>query len=232
MQSSRTKKIIIGVVLVAVALIGASIFKGNKGTPAPTTGLVADRVDGPVGLEESAVSNDEFFATLLSVRSIRIDTSLFSNPAFLYLKDHPVVLGTDTVGRTNPFAAIGTDPAPSAPPTSISSGSTTAGSAPVMQSQTTGVETLQPGKITATSAELGAVVSFPNGTGPAVLVFDYGTTQEVSSSTESVILELGDRVLLPLNGLLPNTRYYVRASLLYGTQTLRGSIMSFTTRAQ
>lgn len=225
------KKIIIGVVIVVVALIGASLFKGGSGTPEPTAGLVADRVDGPVGLGDGTGVNDEFFATLLNIRSIRIDTSLFNNPAFLYLKDHPVVLGTDTVGRPNPFAAIGTDPAPSAPlSATISSG--TSGSTPVMQTQTTGVETLQPGKLTATSAELGAVVSFPIGTGPAVLVFDYGTTQEVPASTESVILENGDRVLLPLIGLSPNTRYYVRASLLYGTQTLRGSIMSFTTRAQ
>ncbi|HSE56661.1 MAG TPA: hypothetical protein VLB02_01075 [Candidatus Paceibacterota bacterium] len=233
MATSRTKKIIIGVAIVAVAAVGATMI-GGKDTPAPTTGgLVSNRVDSGIAVgTQPTAGNDEFLATLLSIRSIRVDTSLFKNPAFLYLKDHPVVLGTETVGRSNPFAPIGNDPVFEAPAGTISVGGQQQPAAPSSSSQTAGVETLQPGKITAKSAEFGAVVSFPNGTGPVVLVFDYGTTEAVPYSTESVILESGDRILLPLTGLTAGTRYYVRASLLYGSQTLRGSVMSFTTKTQ
>ncbi len=227
MISKQVKKILIGLAVVALAILGIA-YGGRGSTSQESTGLTSSRVDGPIEEGVVAQSNDEFLSMLLNVRNITIDTSLFKNEAFLYLKDHPIVLGTDTIGRPNPFAPVGTDPlyqnVSVNQPTSQQFGSTAL--------PATGIETLQPGKVRATSAELGASVNFPAGTGPAVVTFEYGTSEASFVPTESLIINAAGTVTLPVSGLLRNTKYFVRASLGYGTQTLRGSIMSFTTPAQ
>lgn len=67
----------------------------------------------------------EFLSILLSVRSIKLDDSIFSDPAFLSLRDSSIELVPDgSEGRPNPFAPIGSDVAdvPPAPPMSEASG--------------------------------------------------------------------------------------------------------------
>lgn len=50
-----------------------------------------------------------------NVSGIRLDTSIFSNPAFLSLRDSSVILiPRGNEGRPNPFAPIGVDNAPNA----------------------------------------------------------------------------------------------------------------------
>ena len=46
-----------------------------------------------------------------SIKNITIDTSVFQNRAYIALRDYPVTLGSETVGRVNPFAPIGVDSA-------------------------------------------------------------------------------------------------------------------------
>jgi len=68
----------------------------------------------------------DFLSLLLNVKSIRLDDSIFADPAFLSLRDSSIMLIPDgTEGRPNPFAPIGSDiiaapvavPAPDAPVT-------------------------------------------------------------------------------------------------------------------
>lgn len=230
MLSPRVKKIVIGVGILIVVVLAASLLGGKNNGEAPAGGLATSRVDGPIGISGAdAVRNDEFLNTLSSVRGITIDTSIFQDPAFLFLKDHPVILGSDTIGRPNPFAPLGSDqPLENSSLPSPQGGTFGKTVAP----GTTGIETLTPSKVTATSAEFSASVGFPEGTGPAVVIFEYGTTQATTTPTESLIIDNPGSISLRVNGLAPGTTYYLRAVLLYGTQTLRGALVSFATPAR
>lgn len=52
----------------------------------------------------------DFLPLLLSVKNIKLDDSIFTNPAFLSLIDSSIVLTpSGDEGRPNPFAPLGTD---------------------------------------------------------------------------------------------------------------------------
>jgi hypothetical protein len=61
---------------------------------------------------------NEFLTLLLSVKSIRLDDSIFSNGIFNTLRDSSIILTPDaTIGRPNPFAPLGNDFVPIIPAT-------------------------------------------------------------------------------------------------------------------
>lgn len=65
----------------------------------------------PVG---SPASTQNFLSLLLNVKTIKLDDSIFSDPAFASLHDSSIILIPDTtVGRPNPFAQFGNDVTPS-----------------------------------------------------------------------------------------------------------------------
>ena len=108
-MSSTLKNTII-FVLVFVAIGGGYYFFAGKKTD--TTGLTA--INPVTGLEDATAGQSgvggEFLTTLLNIRSIQLDGTLFTNPAFRSLQDFTTDL-VDTVdaGRPNPFAPIGAD---------------------------------------------------------------------------------------------------------------------------
>jgi hypothetical protein len=54
----------------------------------------------------------DFLSLLLNVKNIKLDDSIFSDPAFINLRDSSITLVPDAViGRPNPFAQFG-DPVP------------------------------------------------------------------------------------------------------------------------
>ena len=60
--------------------------------------------------EQTTQIGADFLATLLNVKSITLDDSIFTDPAFANLHDSSIVLIPDqTEGRPNPFLPIGTD---------------------------------------------------------------------------------------------------------------------------
>ena len=64
------------------------------------TGLNSNPQDSPV--------NQDFLTILLNVKNVKLDDSIFSDPAFNSLRDSSIVLVPDnTEGRPNPFAPIG-----------------------------------------------------------------------------------------------------------------------------
>ncbi len=213
---SKKVKIFAIVALVIAALIGAYTFFGQSSTSAPSDAALSSSAAkaGGVAPAVSSAPPSEFSTLLSTIKNINIDTALFVDPAYRALRDYPITLGTDVQGRPNPFAPVGYD-----------SGSISGGALPVMQVQ---FETIQPSKVTATTAEFGAQALLSN-TANATVVFEYGMNDMLGLATAPVTLGTNGTALLRVTNLTPNTRYYVRATLVQGATTTPGNIMTFTT---
>lgn len=218
---SKKTKIFVAIVLGIAALIAAITFLGgsdsaeftNTGISTSPAGVLStSAIPFSPGALPSTVGVNEFSGLLSSISTISINTAIFQNPSYKALRDYPVVLGTDVVGRPNPFAPIGSDQL-----------TTTA--------LDVAVQTLAAGKITATSAEIGAVVTLPD-TMSATVVFQYGTTDTFGSSTTPVTIAQTGTSLATISGLLPATKYFVQAVVVRGSGTTIGNVMTFTTTQQ
>ncbi len=78
-------------------------------------------IDGslPVSVDTSNANaaTEDFLALLLSVKRIKLDDTIFSDPSFISLHDSSIVLVQDgTQGRPNPFAQFGNDAVVTPPP--------------------------------------------------------------------------------------------------------------------
>ncbi len=135
---SQFKNIIIFIVA-AVILVLVYIFLIKKGPEQDAlVSTSSNSTDSSLGaLSQGSVESSEFLNVLLSIKSIKLDDSIFADVAFDTLRDSSITLTADgNEGRPNPFAPIGTDvsaPAPTTPtpattPTSTSTGSTVGGS--------------------------------------------------------------------------------------------------------
>ncbi len=108
-MSSIIKNIII-LAVVAIILILAYVFFLK---PAPDqsalTSSTGTSTTSTTSTGSSAIGGD-FLTVLLNVKSIKLDDSIFSDPAFATLRDSSIQLVSDgTEGRPNPFAPIGSD---------------------------------------------------------------------------------------------------------------------------
>lgn len=93
-----------------VSSLGSSV--GVSGTPGSNTNITA--------------TNQDFLTILLNVKNIKLDDSIFSDPAFATLHDSTIVLVRDTtIGRPNPFAPIGFEKGGTTTPLPASTSSTT-----------------------------------------------------------------------------------------------------------
>ena len=96
----------------AVLLVGGYVFYASRSAPQPD--LVTNAPSGvatlPASSSTSGVVGSDFLTLLLDVKNIKLDDSIFSDPAFTSLHDSSIVLTPDTdTGRVNPFAPIGVD---------------------------------------------------------------------------------------------------------------------------
>lgn len=211
--SKKTKIFALVVLGIAVLILIISLLGGSGKAPAPVgSNALSSSTGVPLvgGTGDNQESVDTFSNLLSTVQSITIDTSLFQDPGYISLRDHPIVLGTELIGRTNPFAAVGTDQA-------------------ITTSGVASVQTLQPGKITKTTAELAALITLPD-TSPVSVVFSYGTSDAFESMTTPASASHTGTLLSTVTGLMPGTLYYVRASVVKGSITTDGNVMSFTTQ--
>ena len=105
------KNIIIFVTIgTAFVLIYAFFIKPDP----PVDNLVSS---SPNSLEQSAGTSNknapatqEFLDLLLSVQNIKLDDAIFSDEAFISLRDSSIILVPDgNEGRPNPFAPLGAD---------------------------------------------------------------------------------------------------------------------------
>jgi hypothetical protein len=214
-MSKKIKKLAIAAVVLSIIIwVVSSMSTGSNSSPTTNEGLLTTSAGAgggaalPGDITFSSTPGNEFSALLSSVKSITIDDSIFSNPAYKALRDHPITLGTDIIGRSNPFAPVGSDSA---------QGSVN----PIVQ-------TLQPGKVTSTTVEFSAQISFAT-TAPVSAIFQYGTSDQFGSVTSPKILTKSSTVLATITGLLPSTTYYVQAVAVVGSTTTNGNTMSFTT---
>ncbi len=211
-MSKKVKIFAIMIVGLAIVIFVVSSLVGKKAQVAPKSTSPLTSTTGVVplpGANTSKVASDEFSALLSNIKSITIDTSIFENVAYKMLRDFPVSLGSDIVGRVNPFAPVGTD----------------IGGAPT---EGVYIDTLQSGKVTSITAEFGAQVTLPD-TIPVSIIFEYGTSDTFGSVTAPVTVNKNGTTLVTVTKLLPETNYFVRAIAVRGPLTTTGNTTSFTT---
>lgn len=94
-------------VLVVIVVLGVGWYAlsgSSSGTPALTTTPVAD----------NSPADQNLVSTLLALRSVTLDGTIFSDPAFMSLKDFSTQIVPEPVGRSDPFAPLPTSAAASA----------------------------------------------------------------------------------------------------------------------
>jgi len=99
---TKTKKIILGIgIFVILFLLYAYLTKKPDTSSLPT------------GASETATQGDlvgqQFIALLNDLRTITFDNNFFANPAYQSLEKQSITIQPQPVGRSNPFASIGTD---------------------------------------------------------------------------------------------------------------------------
>ncbi len=97
---------LIAVIIVIVLLGGGWYALSGNSAPAPT--LTTTQAAG------SSPANSNLVSTLLALRSVKLDASIFSDPAFMSLKDFSTQIVPEPVGRPNPFAPLSTSASASA----------------------------------------------------------------------------------------------------------------------
>jgi len=96
-QSSNKTWIWIAIIII-VAIVGYFYLSGSS-APASST-LVQSS-----GSDSEAVGA-QVLTLLNQIQSLKIDTSIFSDPGFLTLRDYSVAIPPENVGRANPFAPL------------------------------------------------------------------------------------------------------------------------------
>ncbi len=107
-------------VAIAAALILIYVFfikpsssdQTNLVSSTPMSATASPSVNG------TPLVTEDFLNLLLSVKNIKLDDSIFADPAFSSLHDSSITLVPDaTTGRPNPFAQFGNDVVPTVPAT-------------------------------------------------------------------------------------------------------------------
>ncbi len=89
-------------VILGAVVLAAAVWWGLSGT-GTTEELVSSQ---PV--EEGITVNNDIVATLLSLRTVKLEGTIFTDTAFMTLKDFSTQIVPEPVGRTNPFAPLTT----------------------------------------------------------------------------------------------------------------------------
>ena len=111
MNFLRNNRTTIGAVVLGMLIIaGYYLFWGGGG--------------GSSLLSSSPAPSDEsqqLLTTLGDLHSVTLDNGIFKNQLFMSLTDFGTVIPTQPVGRHNPFAPVGSAPAPTPTPAKTSS---------------------------------------------------------------------------------------------------------------
>jgi len=231
-------KIFLFIFILAVLIFGY-ILISKKGTSAPASAGTLSSTTGAANIAGNGTSaaqsqlGREFLTTLLNLKTITLDDSIFTAPAFTSLQDFTApVATTDIEGRQNPFAPLGLDAAaagsqgtdnslvPTTPLASANSPDATGAGASLT------VSTLPAGPVTRTTATLnGSLSGAPTGT----RYFEWGKTSALGTKTAETA-GAGDTWLKKITGLTPGATYSFRAVANIGTQTIYGPIITLTTQ--
>lgn len=106
---SKIKNIIIFTVIVVLLTLAYIFFikkspeEQNLVSFSPTNTVLPD-----IGAGQDLLIAKDFLSVLLSVKSIKLDDTIFSDKAFINLRDSSILLvSPGNEGRLNPFAPIG-----------------------------------------------------------------------------------------------------------------------------
>jgi hypothetical protein len=102
-KSSLTSTVII-VIVVAVALIAYFYYKGS-GSSSQSSSLLSQTST------DSSMIGNQILGLLNQIQSLRIDSTLFTDPGYQTLRDFSVAIPPENVGRSNPFAPLPGAPA-------------------------------------------------------------------------------------------------------------------------
>lgn len=171
------------------------------------TSSTGDTVTPSSTLGGKISSDISFLTTLVSLKKINIDTTLFTNKAFNALQDNIVKVEPIGAGRINPFAPVDT-----------------VNTSPTQNSQ---VVTNTPTEITEKSASLNGVMNVTAGVTDTF--FQYGPTEALGVVTASVKQSLVGTFIKNVSGLNPKTAYFYKACAKINNTTLCGDTVSFTT---
>ena len=158
--------------------------------------------------EDETTNDIAFISSLNSLNNIKIDTDLFSNKAFIYLKNNAVKIEDNVVpGRLNPFSPVKQEL------------STNIVSSPVL--------TNSPINVKSTSVTLSGTVN--NTSGLSGGYFEYGLTKNLGQKITQSTFSLIGAFVVDITGLTPKTVYFYRACVKMGTN-MCGEIVSFETK--
>ena len=97
-MSFFTQHKLVAIILILVVLLGAWYALSGSSTPAPA--LTTTPVAG------ASTADQTLIATLLQLRSVKLDGTIFGDPAFTALQDFSTPIVPEPVGRPNPFAPL------------------------------------------------------------------------------------------------------------------------------
>lgn len=89
----------LSLVIVVVAVVAAWYFLAGSGTPTPVLSTEA--------LSQAPAGTENLVQSLLALRTVSLDGTIFSNPAFQTLQDFTTPITPEPVGRSDPFQPIG-----------------------------------------------------------------------------------------------------------------------------
>ena len=126
----KIRNILIFIAIIAVlVLIYVFFIKPSSSDQASLVSTPAGTMPtsaGAMNANGTSLGTQDFLTLLLNVKSIKLDDSIFSDPAFLGLHDSSITLVPDTIiGRPNPFAQFGATPAAAPTATPIPATTTT-----------------------------------------------------------------------------------------------------------
>lgn len=206
--------------LIIVSIIGVSLFLGLYGqkdrkVSSLAMGSALESTADSTANKKSPVGNEiqaeiSFISTLSSIKSLKIDSSLFSDILFSRLKDNSVKIEPVVPGRPNPFAPI------SGKQDQLASSSK--------------VTTTSPTQITNNSAVLNGQVNVGVNDDISDIYFEYGPTEGLGKTTTSISqTSLVGTFVKGVTGLYPRTAYFFRACARINRVVSCGDIVSFTT---
>lgn len=114
---ANIKNVIIFVIIAVVIFGGYWYFlkpsPEDKATLVSSAGTTAAPAAPSANSPASGAAAQKFLSLLLNVKNIKLEDGIFSDPAFLNLRDSSIVLNPEgNEGRINPFAKLGTDAPP------------------------------------------------------------------------------------------------------------------------
>lgn len=171
-----------------------------------SSSLGINTTDVTSALREKISADIAFLNTLVSLKRIQIDDSLFISKSFNLLVNNKVEIESVIAGRSNPFSPFSTN-------NNIVS--------------TPDVNTNQPTQINDKTVTLNGAVNITNGVGDTY--FEYGDTQNLGIITSTVKPSLVGVFSNGITGLISKTTYFYKACAKINNTKLCGEIISFTT---